>query len=177
MKSQYYLEQDAAPRLSLFDLHSTTDGLTDWYRSPSWLIYGYSRSLPSEAIRNSHQKSFWTLFTASNRPTHIGILVPILVERPTTHPKITLRHYNMDKSNTAYLETLSYAKLAGKDQNELSRLLKACQQQGFFYLDLVGFSASQALEDRQKALAETKEWFDRPTEEKMKLYQDSVTKG
>lgn len=83
----------------------------------------------------------------------------------------------MDKSNTAHLETLSYAKLASQDQTELTRLLNACQDQGFFYLDLAGSDASGGLEDRKKALAETKDWFDRPTEEKMKLYQDSVTKG
>lgn len=83
----------------------------------------------------------------------------------------------MDKSNTAHLETLSYTKLVDNNQSELTRLLKACQEQGFFYLDLAGSGASQALEDRQKALAETQEWFDRPTEEKMKLFQDSVTKG
>lgn len=83
----------------------------------------------------------------------------------------------MDKFNTAHLETLSYAKLAGKDQTELTRLLNACQQQGFFYLDLAGSDVSQALNDPKKALAETTEWFNRPTEEKMRLYQNSVTKG
>ncbi len=83
----------------------------------------------------------------------------------------------MDKSNTAYLETLSFAKLASKDQTELTRLLDACQKQGFFYLDLAESNASQGLDDRLKALSVVKEWFDRPTEEKMKLYQDSVTRG
>ncbi|KAI8626834.1 2OG-Fe(II) oxygenase family oxidoreductase [Xylariaceae sp. FL1651] len=83
----------------------------------------------------------------------------------------------MDKSNTAYLQTLSFAKLAGKDPAELSKLLDACKQQGFFYLDLAGSDAAQGLEDRLKALSLTKEWFDRPMEEKMKLRQDSVTKG
>jgi isopenicillin N synthase-like dioxygenase len=83
----------------------------------------------------------------------------------------------MDKSSTAYLQTLSFAKLAGKDVGELAKLLEACQQQGFFYLDLAGSDAAQALEDRLQALSLTKEWFDRPMEEKMKLRQDSVTKG
>lgn len=83
----------------------------------------------------------------------------------------------MNKADTAHLETLDFAKLASKDPSELTKLLHACQQQGFFYLDLVGSSASQGLDDRLKALSLTKEWFDRPTEEKMKLRQDSVTKG
>jgi len=141
------------------------------------LIYGYSRSFPFEAIKEFPSESFSTLSTAISRLTHIVLTDRILAERPEKNPTIILRHYNMDKSNTAHLETLSYAKLVGKDQTELTRLLTACQQQGFFYLDLAESSASQALEDRQKALTETKEWFDRPTEEKMKLYQDSVTKG
>jgi isopenicillin N synthase-like dioxygenase len=83
----------------------------------------------------------------------------------------------MDKSNTAYLQTLNFARLANKDAEELAKLLDACQHQGFFYLDLAGSDAAQGLEDRLKALSLTKEWFDRPLEEKMKLRQDSVTKG
>ncbi|KAI8943959.1 2OG-Fe(II) oxygenase family oxidoreductase [Xylaria longipes] len=83
----------------------------------------------------------------------------------------------MDKSNTAYLQTLSLAKLASKDVDELAKLLDTCQNQGFFYLDPASYEASKPLEDRLKALSFTKEWFDRPMEEKMKLRQDSVTKG
>lgn len=84
----------------------------------------------------------------------------------------------MERSmDTAHLETLSFAKLARNDTTELDRLLHACQQQGFFYLDLADSSASQGLDDRRQALSLTQGWFDRPTEEKMKLYQDSVTKG
>jgi isopenicillin N synthase-like dioxygenase len=83
----------------------------------------------------------------------------------------------MDKSHTVYLETLSFAKLASKDKPELAKLLDVCQKQGFFYLDVADSNASNGLEDRLQALCLTKQWFDRPTEEKMKLYQDSVTKG
>ncbi|KAI1267888.1 2OG-Fe(II) oxygenase family oxidoreductase [Xylariaceae sp. FL1019] len=83
----------------------------------------------------------------------------------------------MDKTSTAFLQTLSYAKLVSKEKDELARLLDACMNQGFFYLDLAESNASQALDDRLQALSLTKDWFDRPTEEKMKLRQDSVTKG
>ncbi|KAJ8125823.1 hypothetical protein O1611_g7815 [Lasiodiplodia mahajangana] len=83
----------------------------------------------------------------------------------------------MDTSNTAYLQTLNLAKLASKDADELAKLLDACQNQGFFYLDPSSYEAAKPLEDRVKALSFTKEWFDRPMEEKMKIRQDSVTKG
>ena len=83
----------------------------------------------------------------------------------------------MQRSNTAHLETLSFAKLASKEKTELKRLLDACQQQGFFYLDLADSTASQGLDDRRKGLSLTQAWFDRPTEEKMKLCQDSLTRG
>jgi isopenicillin N synthase-like dioxygenase len=83
----------------------------------------------------------------------------------------------MDESHTAQLETLSFANLANRDQSELTKLLNACQNQGFFYLDVRGSSASNGLEDRLRALSSTKKWFDSPTEEKMKFHQDSVTKG
>ena len=83
----------------------------------------------------------------------------------------------MEKSYTAYLETLNFAKLARKDKAELAKLLNACQKQGFFYLDVTNSNASKGLVDRLKALCLTKHWFEQPAEEKMKLYQDSVTKG
>lgn len=83
----------------------------------------------------------------------------------------------MDHSSVAYLDTLSFAKLSSGDQTELARLLNACQKQGFFYLDVAGSYASNGFDDRLKALSETKQWFDRPIEEKLKFRQDSVTKG
>lgn len=82
----------------------------------------------------------------------------------------------MEALKLARLETLCFSKLASKDPVELEKLLRACQQQGFFYL-LADSDASDAIGNRLKALCKTKAWFDRPTEEKMKLYQDSVTKG
>lgn len=82
----------------------------------------------------------------------------------------------MEKSNTASLETLCFSKLACKDQGELEKLLRAFQRQGFFYL-LADADAARAVDSRIRALCMTKAWFDRPTDEKMKLYQDSVTKG
>lgn len=83
----------------------------------------------------------------------------------------------MDKSQIAHLETLNFAKLAQKDEPELYKLLNACEKQGFFYLDVGGSNASSGLEHRLRTLSLTKKWFDSSTEEKMKLYQDSVTSG
>ncbi|XDG07374.1 hypothetical protein ABKA04_006989 [Annulohypoxylon sp. FPYF3050] len=83
----------------------------------------------------------------------------------------------MNRSQTAHLEVLNYANLAAKDATELTKLLSACQNQGFFYLDLGGSGFSHPLDIRLKALSLTREWFDRPSEEKMKFRQDSVTKG
>ncbi|KAB8217119.1 hypothetical protein BDV33DRAFT_232971 [Aspergillus novoparasiticus] len=83
----------------------------------------------------------------------------------------------MDKTDIAHLEVLSFAKLASKDQTELNKLLEACRKQGFFYLDLAGSNVSHGLHQRLKALSLMKEWFDRPSEEKMKLHKDSVTNG
>ncbi|KAI9767978.1 MAG: autophagy protein 17 [Geoglossum simile] len=68
----------------------------------------------------------------------------------------------MDKSHTAYLKTLSFAKLASKDNLSLPNFLMLVKNKGSSVLTL---QTPMLL------------WFERPTEEKMKLYQDSVTKG
>lgn len=61
--------------------------------------------------------------------------------RSTEPSNASHSHKIMDKSNTAHLQTLSFAKLSGKDPAELTRLLDASQQQGFFYLDIAGSEA------------------------------------
>lgn len=82
-----------------------------------------------------------------------------------------------NKSNLANLQTIKFAKLANKEPAELQRLLDACQQQGFFYLDLAESGSSEGLETRQNALSVTKKWFESPMEEKMELFEDSGTRG
>jgi len=78
---------------------------------------------------------------------------------------------------SARLETLDFRKLLQRDQFELSKLLKACQQQGFFYLDPADLNSPRGFNDRLEAISVAQKWFDRPLEEKMKVHQDSVTKG
>lgn len=83
----------------------------------------------------------------------------------------------MEAIDTADLVTLNFARLVEKDSAELDRLLRACQDDGFFYLDLAHSSEADGTDHRVQALSIAKDWFDCPTDQKLKYRQDSVTKG
>jgi isopenicillin N synthase-like dioxygenase len=83
----------------------------------------------------------------------------------------------MEEFGTANLETVSFAKLAAKDPEEVARVLRSCEQQGFFYLELADSYVSRGVLDRLEALSLAKKWFESPMEEKLKFRQDSVTRG
>lgn len=70
---------------------------------------------------------------------------------------------------TCSLFTISLSKLLARDETETQRLIQACQEIGFFYLDLqdVG-STSKILEDVERIFHTAVDLFDQPLEEKMK---------
>lgn len=65
----------------------------------------------------------------------------------------------------AALHTIVYQKLLDSDTEELSRMLKACQTNGFFYLDIRG--ASPLLDLYPKLLTLAERYFDQPIETKL----------
>jgi isopenicillin N synthase-like dioxygenase len=65
----------------------------------------------------------------------------------------------------ANLHTILYQKLLDDEPQELSRLLKACQTDGFFYLDL--HSASPLLGLYRNLMTLTEKYFDQPVESKL----------
>jgi isopenicillin N synthase-like dioxygenase len=65
----------------------------------------------------------------------------------------------------ANLHTIQYQKLLNNEPQELSRLLKACQTDGFFYLDLR--SASLLLDLYRNLMTLTEKYFDQPVESKL----------
>lgn len=70
---------------------------------------------------------------------------------------------------TAPLLRLSLKRLLAHDNEEINRLIDACEDIGFFYLDLqdAGFSSS-ILDDADKLFNISKQFYDLPLEEKKK---------
>lgn len=65
----------------------------------------------------------------------------------------------------ATLHTVVYQKLLDNEPEELSRMLKACQTDGFFYLDLQG--ASPLLDLYPNLMTLTEKYFDQPVKTKL----------
>ena len=65
----------------------------------------------------------------------------------------------------ATLHKIAYQKILDNDPEELSRMLKACQTHGFFYLDIQG--ASPLLDLYPDLMTLTERYFDQPVENKL----------
>lgn len=68
---------------------------------------------------------------------------------------------------TAPLLRLSFAKLQANDPEEIKRLVRACEDLGFFYLDLRG-PGDEIIADADKLFNVTEDLYDLPLEEKQK---------
>jgi len=73
------------------------------------------------------------------------------------------------------LETINLALLESSDYNERQRLVQACKDQGFLYLDLA--SDPHLVEDWETTLDFMAKYFAKDTEEKMKDSFQSDTYG
>ena len=72
-----------------------------------------------------------------------------------------------DDVPTAPLLRLSYSKLLNRDTAEIERFVQACEDLGFFYLDLSG-PGDAILDDADKLFAVGEKLFELPLEEKQK---------
>ncbi|MCJ1391740.1 hypothetical protein MMC18_004605 [Xylographa bjoerkii] len=77
----------------------------------------------------------------------------------------------------AQLQAIDLSRLSCREPSEMSKLLVACETDGFFYLDLRGISSSPLLEDWKKVLSLVDRWFDRPLEHKMQYHHGTVLHG
>lgn len=80
------------------------------------------------------------------------------------------------KTTTVDFTTISYAKIVQGDADELTSLRKACEQEGFWYLDLRGENREpiQAVKDVPVVLKVLDEFFQLEREEKMKYDVDEI---
>ncbi|KAE8421233.1 hypothetical protein BDV36DRAFT_292430 [Aspergillus pseudocaelatus] len=78
---------------------------------------------------------------------------------------------------TADLSTIQFTNLFDKDEAELKKLLKACEKDGFFYLDLQGEGSEKFWKDLYDIDRITKEWFSQPADVKLKTPTVSLSHG
>jgi isopenicillin N synthase-like dioxygenase len=79
--------------------------------------------------------------------------------------------------NIAALETIDFSRLATKDADEIDKLLKCCESDGFFYLNLQNEPTHQILIDLQAILRVMQKYFAQPLETKMRDDRRSNTHG
>jgi isopenicillin N synthase-like dioxygenase len=77
----------------------------------------------------------------------------------------------------AYFHTLSFSSLLDRDERELAILLTACENDGFFYLDLRDWESGSMLHNLQQAGQITKQWFDQPLDRKLETETLSDSHG
>ncbi|KJZ77497.1 hypothetical protein HIM_03221 [Hirsutella minnesotensis 3608] len=78
----------------------------------------------------------------------------------------------------ANLRTISFYKLLDRESAELERLMSACREDGFFYLDLnAGSGGNDLLKNHEDVSDIMKGWFARSVEEKLKTPTISNSHG
>lgn len=64
------------------------------------------------------------------------------------------------------MQTVDFSRLLSQEPEELEKLLKCCQDEGFFYIDLQGIDGRRFLDDQQETLKLMNKFFDSPLEVK-----------
>ncbi|ETS81106.1 hypothetical protein PFICI_06108 [Pestalotiopsis fici W106-1] len=64
------------------------------------------------------------------------------------------------------METISFERLLSQEPAELERVVRCCETEGFFYLDLSGIDGRRYLEDQDKTLDLMHRFFESPLEAK-----------
>lgn len=77
----------------------------------------------------------------------------------------------------ANLHVLSFSSLLNGDKSELANLLSACEDDGFFYLDLRDWESGRMLQTLEATWRIIKQWFDQPLGEKLKTKTISDAHG
>ncbi|KAJ0269944.1 hypothetical protein Brms1b_010657 [Colletotrichum noveboracense] len=90
-------------------------------------------------------------------------------------PAVTLD--NNSGLEQANLHTLNFRSLVNKDEKSLSTLLSACENHGFFYLDLRDWESGSMLKNYESAGQIMKQWFNQPLEEKLRTETISDAHG
>lgn len=73
----------------------------------------------------------------------------------------------LGKSVPVYdMTTIDFSKLLSQEPDEVEKLLKCCQNEGYFYLDLRGIDGRRMLDDQKETLSLMHRFFESPLEVK-----------
>lgn len=64
------------------------------------------------------------------------------------------------------MQTVDFSRLLSQEPDELEKLVRCCQDEGFFYLDLQGIDGRRMLDDQQETLKLMNRFFESPLEVK-----------
>ena len=78
--------------------------------------------------------------------------------------------------DVACLQSVNLARLQSREPSEVSTLVKACQTNGFFYLNLED-GGQEFLRDWATALALVTEFYDEPLDVKLQYYRGEGMSG
>ena len=74
--------------------------------------------------------------------------------------------WNGTKVPVYHMETIDFGRLLSQEPAEVEKLVRCCQEEGYFYLDLQGIDGRRMLEDEQETLALMHRFFAQPLEAK-----------
>ena len=77
----------------------------------------------------------------------------------------------------ASLQTLNLSRLRSREAFEVDTLRRACEEDGFFFLDLRSENNGEMLRDWSSIKSLMDAWFARPLGEKMRYYCGTVLHG
>lgn len=77
----------------------------------------------------------------------------------------------------ADLSTIRFEKIFDKDEEEMARLVQACENEGFFYLDLRSPGSEKLWSDLRDVDSVTQRWFSQPADVKLKTPTVSLAHG
>lgn len=80
-------------------------------------------------------------------------------------------------SEEADLHVLNFYSLQRGDEREKANLLAACEEHGFFYLDLRDWESGEILDNLEEIWNIMKKWFHQPLQEKLKTETISDAHG
>lgn len=79
--------------------------------------------------------------------------------------------------DVAELEAIRLEKIIAKDQSETTKLLRAAESQGFFYVTFDDELSEKISSYLQTSYRDQHEYFSKPAEEKMKSFREDVIYG
>ena len=82
-----------------------------------------------------------------------------------------------DVSSRANLQNIDFSLLIIRDENELAKLVNACEHEGFFYLNLVGKGSNKMFRDLERLNEIMRDWFAQPLTEKTRMETISNAHG